>query len=168
MKKLFDFCDYFASKPMILCMTLFISYLKAIFDLIEIHLFNDWQVLIALLVLVHIDTALGFVNAVKTKAVSSKAFSKYFEKLLLYFSALVVIHVLYNLPSMDAIKVILGGFKATAQSLIVVREGISVLELIGAIRPGLINPNILSYLKKFDTSGKLSDLQTPQTDATNS
>ncbi len=90
MKKLFDFVDYFASKPMILATTLVISYLKVLFDLIEIHLFNDWQVLIALLILLHIDTALGFLNAVKTKQVSSKAFSKYFEKLVLYFSALVV------------------------------------------------------------------------------
>lgn len=168
MKKLFDFVDYFASKPMILAITLVISFLKNVMDLVEVHLFNDWQVLIALLILVHLDTVLGFLNAVKSKQVSSKAFSKYFEKLVLYFSALVVIHVLYNLPSMAAIRPILGGFKATAQSLIVVREGISVLELIGAIRPGLINPNILGYLKKFDTSGKLTDLQTPQSDATDS
>ncbi|WP_428663550.1 phage holin family protein [Runella sp.] len=161
MKKLFDFFEYFASKPMILASTLLISWLKAVFDLVEIHLFNDWDVLIALLILVHLDTFLGFWNAVKTKQVSSRGFSKYFEKLVLYFSALIVIHVLYNLPSMAGAQVVLGWFKASAQSLIVVREGISVLELVGAIRPGLINPNILSYLKKFDTSGKLSDLQNP-------
>lgn len=161
MKKLVDFCEYFAAKPMVLAVTLLVSYLKTLFDLVEVHLFNDWHVLSALLILVHIDTGLGFLNAVKTKQVSSKGFSKYFEKLVLYFAALIVIHVLYNLPSMSGAQVVLGWFKASAQSLIVVREGISVFELIGAIRPGLINPNILAYLKKFDTSGKLSDLQNP-------
>ncbi len=73
-----------------------------------------------------------------------------------------------NLPTMAVIKVVLIGFSAIARSLIVEREGISVLELIGEIRPGLINPNILAYLKKFDASGKLSDLQNPQSNADDS
>lgn len=158
-----NFFDFFGSKPLIFVVTIFLSILKTVLDFVQIYLFRDWQFLIFLLVMVHLDTILGVWKAVKFKQVSSRGFAAYFEKLGMYLIFLIASHVLYNLPIEGKPEIIFSGIKNSSYVFIIVREFISLIESIGVIRPGLINPNILSYLKKFDASGKFSDLQTPNT-----
>lgn len=166
MKKLIDFFDFFAHKPMILTTTLVISFLKTLLDVVEVHLFSDWDFLISMLIMVHLDTLLGIWKSAKFKQVSSRGFAGYFEKLIMYFVFLIATHQLFSFPIEGKPNVLFGWIKNLSYTLIMVREAISLVENIGVIRPGLINPNILSYLKKFDASGKFSDLQNPNQDAT--
>lgn len=160
MKKAIDFFEFYVDRTWLLFGTVLAGLLKSVLEFVEIYLFKDWQVLAFILIVIHIDTVLGLYYGIKTKQVSSKKFAAYFEKIGLYFCVLMVLHALYYFP-VEGFQTLFGWFKNLSYVLIVVREAISVFEKIGKIRPGLINPNILSYLKNFDASGKYSDLQNP-------
>ncbi|MES2386476.1 MAG: phage holin family protein [Bacteroidota bacterium] len=84
---------------------------------IEIYVFSDWQFLNFLLVIICLDTALGVWAAIRGFRVSSYAFSAIFKKLIIYFTILVLIHILCH--------------------FIMVREGWSIGENLNLIRPGL-------------------------------
>lgn len=165
MKKAIEFFDYYQHKPMILLTASVLGFLKLI---VEKYLFNDWQFLYALFVLVLLDTSLGIWRNLKTKTLSSRGFAGFFEKLGLYASFLIVTHVLITFTVSGKSIGVFAWIDSVFYSAIMVREAISILENIGAIKPDLIPAWILAYLKKFDASGKLSDLQNPNQDGNNS
>lgn len=162
MKKMQSFFEYFQHKPSLILLSTFLGVLKAI---TEKYLFSDWQFLIALFVLILLDTILGIWKNLKTKSLSSRGFAGFFEKMGLYASFLIVTHVLITFTINGKPISVFGWIDSVFYSAIMVREAISILENIGAIKPDLIPAWILAYLKKFDASGKLSDLQNPEPDA---
>lgn len=156
MKKMFSFFDYYAHKPTLLILVSIVGFLKQI---TEKYLFNDWQFLSALFVLVLLDTFLGIWKNLKTKSLSSRGFAGFFEKIGLYASFLILTHVLLTFTVSGKEVGVFAWIDNVFYSAIMVREAISILENIGAIKPDLVPGWILAYLKKFDASGKLSDLQ---------
>lgn len=161
---MFDFFEYYSHNPTLLLLTGVLGFLKLI---VEKYLFNDWQFLSALFVLVMLDTALGVWKNLKTKSLSSRGFAGFFEKMGLYASFLIVTHVLITFTVNGKEVGVFAWIDNVFYSAIMVREAISILENIGTIKPDLIPAWILAYLKKFDASGKLSDLQNPEPNGNN-
>ena len=162
MRKMTDFFEYYQHKPTLILLASVLGFLKLI---VEKYLFNDWQFLSALFVLILLDTLLGIWKNLKTKSLSSRGFAGFFEKRGLYASFLIVTHVLITFTVDGKAVGVFAWIDNVFYSAIMVREAISILENIGAIKPDLIPAWILAYLKKFDASGKLSDLQNPNPDA---
>ena len=160
---MFDFLEFFNAKPAMIWSAAILAFLKAV---VEKYLFSDWQFLYFLLVIIFLDTALGVWKNLKTKTLSSRGFAGFFEKITLYAVFLIVTHVLVSFKIADSQLPVFAWIDDVFYSAIIVREIISVIENIGAIKPDLIPAWILAYLKKFDTSGKLTDLQNPSQNGT--
>lgn len=155
-----DFMGFLCEKPLLLFATIFLSFLKTALELVEIYLFKDWMYLGFVLILIHLDTILGFWKNAKAHNLSSRGFADYFEKIGLYGAILIMLHVLNAVPiGGQAGYVAFKWFKNAFYFAIMVRESISILENIGSIRIGFVPAWILTYLKKYDASGKLIDLQ---------
>lgn len=124
------------------------------FSIFETYLFDDWQFLAFLCILVLIDTITGFWKAFKYKKIQSAAFGRLFEKIAVYAISLVTIHALSEFPKTDTAQVIFGWIEHLGYAAFMVRESISIFENLGAIRPNMIPPFILRRLKNFDETGE--------------
>ena len=124
-----------------------------IINLIEKYIFDDWQFLISLSVLVCLDTVLGFIKHLKFKTLSSSGFSKLFIKFIIYAAVLILTHVLKNYTVSGTVNILFSWIDGTMYSAIVIREAISILENAGAISPGLFPNWALEKLKQFDEKG---------------
>lgn len=125
------------------------------FYFIEQYVFADWQFLTFLGVLVSIDTLLGLIKSFKMRSLSGKFFGLVAGKIIIYVCFLVLAHILSHYTIEGEKNSFFGWFNNVAYSAVIVRESISVLENMGAIRPGLIPEWILKKLKQYDKSGKL-------------
>ncbi|MEI7585571.1 phage holin family protein [Runella sp.] len=158
MKKMRDFFVYYAHKPTLMLIVAMLGFLKTLLEIVNIYLFDDWQLLASLLIITHIDTILGVWLATIRKQISSKGFSGYFIKHIVYMLLLIAFHVLTNLKIKGKPVVFFFWINNAFCVAILVRELISIVEKVGAIKPDLIPPWILSYLKKFDSTGKVEPL----------
>jgi len=122
------------------------------------YVFNDWQYLGFLTVLVTIDTILGTYKAIKNKSLESKAYGRVLEKVLLYASVLVVAHVMTRFTIAGRESGLLNWFDDLMLTAIMVREAISIMENIAEIKPDLLPTWLMKRFKKFDETGKLKDL----------
>lgn len=122
-----------------------------IIQFINKYVFDDWEFVKFLVVLCMVDTAMGFVKAIKTKKVSSRGFSMVFYKIIVYASALVSTHVLVHFSIEHKVNAVFGWFDSVVFSAIVVREAISIFENISIILPGAFPTTILKYLSQFDS-----------------
>lgn len=122
-------------------------------ELFEKYLFNDWQYLIFMVTLVAIDSVLGAYAAYKRKELSSKGWGKIIEKLLIYFSFLVMTHVLMFVTINGQKVTLLSWLDDTLFFAILIREAISVVENAALINPGLVPKWLLAKLKSFDNDG---------------
>jgi phage-related holin len=123
-------------------------------QLFEQYVFADWQFLTFLGVLVCIDTLLGLIKSYKTGSLSLRFFGLVAGKVLIYACFLVLAHIVSHYTIEGVKNEFFGWFNNFAYSAIIVRESISVLENMGAIRPGLIPDWILKKLKQYDKNGR--------------
>lgn len=130
---------------------------------VEKYVFNDWQFLVFLVVVVGVDTVLGFWKNWRYHTLSSAGFSKLFTKILIYGSVLVLTHVLTRFTIGGEANTIFSWFDTVMYSAIMVREAISIVEKVGAISPGILPRWILKRLQAFDNSGNPKDLTHGQT-----
>lgn len=119
----------------------------------ETYVFADWQFLTFFLTLQVMDTSLLFYKAVVAKSVTVKLLGAVFQKIFIYICFLILVHIMANYTIEGERNSFFGWFTAVAYSAIMVREGISILENIGSIRPDLIPLWILKRLKQYDKNG---------------
>ncbi len=119
----------------------------------EQYIFNDWQFLNFLIVLVIVDTVLGFYKAYKTRTLGIRMVHLLFQKIIIYICFLVVAHIVSHFTIAGEKNNFFTWFNSFAYSAIIIRESISVLENMGAIRAGLIPSWILKKLKQYDKDG---------------
>jgi phage-related holin len=129
----------------------------------ETYVFADWQFLTFFLTLQVIDTFLLFYKAIVTKAVSARLFGIVCQKIFIYVCFLVLVHILANYTIDGQRNSFFGWFTAVAYSAVMVRESISILENIGSIRPDLVPPRILKWLKQYDKTGNFEAKETKKT-----
>ncbi len=163
MRKMFDFFDYYAHKPTLIFAMALTGLLKTVLDIVNVYLFSDWEFMISLLIITHIDTVLGVWLAVRNQQVSSRGFAGYFEKHIIYALFLIMCHVLTHLKIDGREVAFFQWVNNMFYVAILVREAISILEKVGAIKPNLIPNWILAYLKRFDASGRIQDLNPTNT-----
>lgn len=122
----------------------------------EKYVFADWQFLNFLIVLVIIDTVLGIYKAYKSDALTTRIVHMLFQKIIIYTCFLVLVHIVSHFTIEGEKNSFFTWFNSFAYSAIIVRESISVLENMGAIRPGLIPYWILKKLRQYDKDGYFS------------
>jgi phage-related holin len=132
---------------------IYASIFTVLSELFEKYLFNDWQYLIFMVTLVFIDSVLGAYAAYKRKELSSTGWGKIIEKLLIYFSFLVMTHVLMFVTINGEKVTLLSWLDDTLFFSILIREAISVVENAALINPALIPKWLLAKLKSFDNEG---------------
>ena len=70
--------------------------LSPLLELFERYVFGDWEFVKWLIVLVCVDTVLGFVKHWLSKDISSKAYGMIGRKLIIYSCVLILSHVMGN------------------------------------------------------------------------
>ena len=155
---MFVFFDYYAHKPTLIFAMALTGLLKTVLDIVNVYLFSDWEFMISLLIITHIDTVLGVWLAVRNQQVSSRGFAGYFHKHIIYALFLIMCHVLTHLKIDGKEVAFFNWVNNMFYIAILVREAISILEKVGAIKPNLIPSWVLAYLKRFDSTGRIQDL----------
>lgn len=127
-----------------------------ILTMIEKYIFNDWEFIRFLIVLIVIDTILGVWKSYIKKCISSKGWGQVIRKLIAYSSLLILTHVMAEFTISGVKNVLFGWFPQFAYSAIIVRECISIVENIGILNPNLLPARILEKLKEIDSKGKFN------------
>lgn len=114
---------------------------------VDKYLLSDWQFVMNLIVIVLIDTILGFIVAYKNKTISSRKFGKVLTKLLVYICLLSATHNVSHYTVHGEYNQLFQWLDSVVYATIMVRELLSVFEkttLLGIFKP----PAWL--LEKFD------------------
>lgn len=123
----------------------------------EKYVFGDWEFLKFLVILMVVDTVLGFWNHFKEKDLSLEGFEKILIKLICYGSALIVAH---NLSSFQVLGEVISGFswfRFTICTALIVREALSIFKQIDKLSPGIVPIRIKKYLKYYDDNGEFKN-----------
>lgn len=146
--------DYF--EPAKMKLPLLLSAIGVPFiTLFEKYIFSDWEFLFFLFVLVSLDTATGMWKHWMRGTVSSQGFGGVIVKTAVYGVFLIVLHVFVSFPKKPLITDLFVWLENFGYGAIIVREGISIVENLNAIKPGLIPVWLTKRLKDFDETGKL-------------
>lgn len=113
----------------------------------------SFDLTIALVWMVLMDTVLGLWKHIKLHKTSSRGFSAFFTKLVLYWCVLKVANWLSLIPLLGITgNVIIAGM--------MVREAISIAENMEGIQPGIVPPWIVKRLEDFDDDGEVNNSNT--------
>jgi small basic protein len=129
-----------------------------LFTFFQTYIFNDFDYLMWLAVLVSLDTVLGFGLAIFKREVEKEKFGDILIKMIVYSSCLIVGHVLENFTVSG--QTMSGGeyLKFIIYIAILIKEAISVLTNAGKVSKKLVPVFILKRLKGFNETGDLTHL----------
>lgn len=122
--------------------------------IIEKYLFSDWEFLKYLIVFMTIDTLTSWWYHIREKSFSSKGFARLFTKIIIYSILLIIAHGFAAHTVSGEIIEPLKWFRTFICTALMVREGLSIIENLNKIMPGIIPPAITKYLNDFDENGK--------------
>lgn len=128
-----------------------------VIDVFGKYVFADWEFLIFLSLMVLLDTVTGFVKAWVRGKVSSQGFTGVILKGFVYGVFVVIIHILQTFSDKPLVIAAFDWIGTLGYAAVIVREAISIIENLGAIKPGLIPSWILKRLKDFDEDGKINE-----------
>lgn len=120
----------------------------------EKYVFNDWEFVKFLVVLMIMDTVLGFAYHLIKHNFSVEGFEKIFIKLLCYGAALIVAHNLSSFTINGDPVQSFNWFRVLICTALMVREGLSIFKMIDRLSPSLVSPRIKKYLKYYDETGE--------------
>jgi phage-related holin len=129
------------------------SVLSFVVMIIDKYVFNDWEFIAMLTVLIALDTILGFYVAFINKEVSSDKFAKLFTKIIVYMVMLICSHSATHVKANGSDIVILAWLDSVIYSGIVVREILSLFEKCAIIQPNLVPQWIIKRLKQYNETG---------------
>lgn len=121
-------------------------------ELFEKYVFGDWEFVKYLVVLVVIDTILGFSKHYIKHDISSKAYGMIAKKIVSYSIVMIVAHVVATFRVGGEQIESLVWFRYFACSALMVREAISIIENLEVISPGFIPKSIVRRLREFDSN----------------
>ncbi|MGM9759918.1 MAG: bacteriophage holin [Parabacteroides sp.] len=125
--------------------------ISPVLELVEKYVFGDWEFVKYLAVLVVIDTVLGIVKHYQRHDISSRAYGMIAKKILVYSVVMIVAHVIASFTVEGNTVDSLSWFRYFACSVLMVREGISILENTESIYPGFLPKSIVRRLSEFDS-----------------
>ena len=129
------------------------SVLSFVIMIIDKYVFNDWEFIAMLTVLIALDTILGFYIAFVKKEVSSDKFAKLFTKIIVYMVMLICSHSATHVKANGSEIMILAWLDSVIYSGIVVREILSLFEKCAIIQPSLVPQWIIKRLKQYNETG---------------
>jgi toxin secretion/phage lysis holin len=119
------------------------------------YIFDDWEFVKWLVVLIVVDTILGLLKHWYAHDISSKGYGMVIKKLIVYSSVMILAHVLSNFKVGGEQVTALQWFGTFGCTILMVREGLSIIENIEAILPGFFPASIIKRFKDFaDKGGK--------------
>lgn len=121
--------------------------------IIDKYIFNDWEFIAMLTVLIALDTLLGFYVALVKKEVSSDKFAKLFTKIIVYMVMLICSHAATHVRANGSEIIVLAWLDSVIYSGIVVREILSLFEKCAIIQPTLMPKWIINRLKQYNETG---------------
>lgn len=127
--------------------------LTPVLALIEKYLFDDWNFLASLGVLILVDTIFGVQHHWVLHSISSRAFSRLFTKCGIYLGLLVLTHVLTTFQVHGKPQVLFSWFDTFMYSCMMAREGLSILEHVAVIEPRLVPKALLKRLALISNEG---------------
>ena len=119
-------------------------------EFFEKYVFGDWEFVKFLVVVMFLDTVLGFIKHIIRKDVSSKAWGMISRKVIIYAAVLVLAHVLCNFKIGDKVVDSFIWFRYFACSALMVREAISIIENVEEICPGFFPTWVIKKLNGFN------------------
>ena len=119
-------------------------------ELLNKYVFDDWDYLRFLLVLICVDTALGFYKAILEKKISPEGFGQILKKFIIYFAALICGHVLSTFTVSGSIQTGFGYLNNVIYCAVIIKESISLFKNIAKIDPGVFPDKIISLLEGFE------------------
>ena len=142
--------------------------LTPVLVLVEKYLFNDWQFLGSLCVLVMVDTVFGVQRHWVGHNISSRGFSRLFTKASVYLGLLVLTHQLTTFRIHGEPNQIFTWFDKFMYSCMMAREAVSILEHVALLEPRLVPKGLLKRLALIADEGIEATLTaaTPATPAT--
>jgi phage-related holin len=129
------------------------SVLSFVIMIIDKYVFNDWEFIAMLTVLIALDTILGLYIAFVKKEVSSDKFAKLFTKIIVYMVMLICSHSATHVKANGSEIMILAWLDSVIYSGIVVREILSLFEKCAIIQPSLVPQWIIKRLKQYNETG---------------
>jgi phage-related holin len=129
------------------------SVLSFVIMIIDKYVFNDWEFIAMLTVLIALDTILGFYIAFINKEISSDKFAKLFTKIIVYMVMLICSHSATHVKANGSDIVILAWLDSVIYSGIIVREILSLFEKCAIIQPNLVPQWIIKRLKQYNETG---------------
>lgn len=129
--------------------------LTPLVNLLECYVYDDWEFLGFLMILIIGDTVLGIIKAWKMEIIHSKGFAQILYKLFAYSSVLILTHVLTHYKVSGEPNIFFLWFDDLAYAAMILREAISILENVGFIYPNAVPPWLLKRLKDINMTGKL-------------
>ena len=124
--------------------------LSPLLELFERYVFGDWEFVKWLIVLVCVDTVLGFVKHWLSKDISSKAYGMIGRKLIIYSCVLILSHVMGNFSIAGQVVDSFVWFRYFTCTALMIREALSIIENVEEICPGFFPKAIINKLKGFD------------------
>ncbi len=122
-----------------------------VIELFEKYVFGDWEFVKYLVILMIIDTALGFTKHYIAHDLSSKAWGQVARKVMVYACALILAHVMSSFTVDGNTVDTFVWFRYFACSVLMVREALSIVENVEEIAPGFFPKAIVTKLKEFDS-----------------
>lgn len=116
------------------------------------YIFSDWDFLKYLVVLMVLDTFLGFIKHWIVKDVSSKAYGMIAKKIMVYCAVMILANVIQGFTVNGEQQATLEWFSTFCCTMLMVREGLSIVENVEAIMPGTFPTKIIKRLKDFDSN----------------
>jgi hypothetical protein len=120
---------------------------------IEKYVFNDWQFLVFLMVMITCDSVIAIVCHWKNRSLSNKGFAKLFIKVIIYTCFLTATHALRYYTIEGIPNSIFTWVDYFCYSAIMLREFMSILEGIACLNPNIIPAWVMKRFKAFDTEG---------------
>lgn len=130
-------------------------------ELFAKYVFNDWDFVGFLFVLVLGDTVFGIIRSIKQNGFRSLSFSeaeKLLIKVFLYFGVLVLSHVMGSFTVHGKVNTMYTWIDSVLYGYIITKESFSLAKNINGIKPAYVPDFFMDRLAKFEKTGKLSDL----------
>ena len=126
-------------------------------QIIEKYIFNDWDMLGYVIVLLAVDTVSGVIKHWNNNNLSPEGFRKFFIKVTVAFSALITSHVMHSIALERGSESVGNHLDTLIYSGIGVWIGLSIGQNFYDLTNGKFPPRFLMrHLKFFEKTGKIS------------
>ena len=130
------------------------------FEILQKYLIGDVEFIKYIVVLVGLDTILGFIKHLMHKDANSKDFfNEFAKKIFIYLALIILATVLYNVTANGSHVVPIEWISTFIYSMMIIREAVSIVENIQAIYP-IFPAAIVKRLKDFRDNGEYIEKQT--------